>query len=177
MLKTKNLTIITVCLVLLVGAIAQAQDQDDHQAQCYTLASLHGSYAVIGHYGAHLALALTNLHADGNGNLTSTFVVNEPTPGSSTGARTLVTGSQTGTYTVNCDGTGVITRFVKTSTGINATVVSDFIITRAIRSSDDGVLVATEVTDAQRVPSLIVAGGTFLTRTYTRLPDSQRGSD
>jgi hypothetical protein len=141
--------------------------------QCYTLASLQGSYTIIGHYGAHVAMGLNRTHLDGNGNFTSTFVINEPTPGSTTGARTLVTGSQTGTYTINCDGTGVITRDVQTSTGGIATVVSDFVITRALQSqSEDGVLIATELVDAQRTPSFIVAGGIFLTRSYTRLPDT-----
>ena len=137
--------------------------------QCYTLASLQGAYTIIGHYGPSVAIAFNRTQLDGKGNLTSTFVVNEPTPGSTTGARTVVTGSQTGTYTVNGDGTGVISRFVQTSTGVNTTVVSDFVITRA-RQTEDGVLIATELVDAQRTPSAIVAGGIFLTRSYTRLP-------
>lgn len=174
MLKTQNLLTAALCLVLLGGAAANAEDQP----QCYTLASLQGSYAIIGHYGAHLAMALTRAYADGKGNFASTFVVNEPDPASTTGARKLVTGRQTGTYTVNCDGTGVITRFVTLSGGGTGTVVSDFIITRAVqRHSEDGSLIATEVVDAQRTPSFIVPGGTFLTRTYTRLPDGAHDRD
>lgn len=73
---------------------------------------------------------------------------------------------------MNCDGTGVITRVVTLSSGGSQTVVSDFIITKA-SDSEDGGLIALEVTDAQRTPSFIVAGGVFLTRTYTRLPDGQ----
>ena len=131
-----------------------------------------GALPIIGDYGAHLAIALTMAHLDGNGNFTSTFVVNEPTPGSTTGERTLVTGSVVGTYTVNCDGTGVITRFAKTPSGVLPPAVSDFVITRAVQSqSEGGVLIATELVDAQRTPGFIVPGGTFLTRTYTRLSD------
>lgn len=155
-----------VCIVLLGGANANAEDE----ANCYTLASLQGSYSIIGDYGDHLAIALVRAHLDGKGNFTSTFVVNEPDPASTTGGRKLVTGSQTGTYTINCNGTGVITRVVASSVG-NGTVVSDFVITRAVRShSNERVLIVTELADAQRTPSFIVPGGVFLTRTYTRLP-------
>lgn len=167
MLKTKSLPLAAaLCVALFGGANAKAQDEN----QCYTLASLRGSYSVIGNYGDHLAIALARINLDGKGNFTTTFLVNEPDPASTTGGRKLVTGSQTGTYTVNCNGTGVITRVVVSTAG-NGTVVSDLVITRAVRS-EDGVLTATELADAQRTPSFIVPGGVFLTRTYTRLPDA-----
>lgn len=168
MLRARSLFTVTVlCIVFLSTVNVKAEDQDQ---QCYTLSSLRGSYSIIGHYGASLAMALTSARADGKGNFSSTFVVNEPDPSSTTGGRKLVKGSQTGTYTINCDGTGVITRLVTLSSGATGTVVSDLIITRAVHSEDGG-LVATEVVDAQRTPSFIVPGGIFLTRTYTRLPD------
>jgi hypothetical protein len=142
---------------------------------CYTLASLQGSYAVIGNYGANLAIALGRRQMDGNGNLTGTFLVNEPTPGSPTGARTLVTGTQAGTYTVNCDGTGVVNRTTTLSTGAVSHGTDDFIITGAIVKN--GQLIATALVDAQRTPSAIVPGGVFLTRTWTRLPDRDQDAD
>jgi hypothetical protein len=138
---------------------------------CFTVASLQGDYAVVGNYGANVAIAFAIRHLDGNGNLTATFVVNEPTAGSTTGARTIVTGTQVGTYTVNCDGTGVITRVLTTSTGVTANQMDDFVITGAV--STLGGFIATTVVDAQRTPSAIVAGGIFLTRTWTRLPDAE----
>lgn len=157
------------CLVFLCATTARSQDQD--HSECYTPASLQGSYAIIGHYGDHLAIALTEGQFDGKENFKATFIINEPDPASTTGARKLVSGSQTGTYTINCDGTGVITRFVKLSNGETGTVVSDFIITKGVRSRrDKEELVATALEDAQRTPSFIVPGGVFLTRTYTRLP-------
>lgn len=175
MLRKVNFVIAALCLVFLSATMANAQDQDP--PECYTPASLQGSYAIIGHYGAHLAIALTEGLFDGKGNFESTFIVNEPDPTSTTGARKLVSGSQTGTYTINCDGTGVITRFVKLSNGETGTVVSDFIITKAVRSrSDKSVLIATGLEDAQRTPSFIVPGGVFLTRTYTRLPGREEDS-
>lgn len=134
---------------------------------CFTVASLQGTYAVIGDYGAHQAIALGIRNLDGKGNLTGTFTVNEPTTGSSTGARTIVTGTQQGTYTVNCDGTGVITR-VLTVNGVQTTQEDDFVITSA--TFGDWELVAKTIVDAQRTPSTIVAGGIFLTRTWTRVP-------
>ena len=174
MVRMMNFAIAALCLVFLSATTANAQDQPE----CYTPPSLQGSYAIIGHYGAHLAMALTEGQFDGKGNFKSTFIVNEPDPTSTTGGRKIVSGSQTGTYTINCDGTGVITRFVKLSNGETGTVVSDFIITQAVRSRlDNGVLIATAVEDAQRTPSFIVPGGIFLTRTYTRQPGRKEDSD
>ena len=138
----------------------------------YTLASLQGSYALVGNYGANVAIAIGTRSYDGNGNLTGTSLINEPTAGSTTGARTLVTTKQTGTYTVNCDGTGQFSRVVTTNTGITTTQVDDFVITAAIRPTHAGLpIIATSIADAQQLPSAIVAGGIFLTRVQTRLPD------
>jgi hypothetical protein len=137
--------------------------------QCYTLASLQGSYAVIGNYGSNIAIALATRYLDGNGNLTGTFVVNEPTAGSSTGARTLVLGTQAGTYTVNCDGTGQFTRITTQANGTVSTGVDDFVITGSIVK--DGKFIVTAIVDAMQTPSTIVPGGVFLTRTHTRLAD------
>jgi hypothetical protein len=139
---------------------------------CYNLASLQGQYALIGTYGANVAKAFGMRYFDGNGNLTGPFVLNEPTAGSTTGDRTIISGTQTGTYTVNCDGTGVITTMLTTSTGVTATQLYDFVITGAIvQGGSFGVIIATSIVDAQRTPSAIVPGGIFLTRAYTRLPD------
>jgi hypothetical protein len=134
---------------------------------CYTLASLEGTYAIVGTYGSNVAIALGIRHDDGKGNFTATFLVNEPRLGSPTGARKLVTGTLVGTYTVNCDGTGVIHKTVTTSSGI-AHSADDFVITNAVTNGDQ--LVATSIEEAQRTPSAIVPGGVFLIRTLTRLP-------
>jgi hypothetical protein len=152
-------------LVMFFGnSAATAQDS----IHCFDLASLHGDYAILGTYGANVALALGKRYLDGRGNLTATFIVNKPTPGSTTGERTIVSGTQVGTYTVNCDGTGVVTRTLIVGT-TQTQQVDDFVITEAIVR--DGHKVATAIADAQRTPSAIVAGGIFLTRIYTRLPD------
>lgn len=170
MLKKMILAPIAALIVSFVGVPAAKADP-----QCFTVDSLDGNYAVIGTYGANVALAFGIRHFDGNGNLTSTFVLNEPTPGSTTGARTIITGTQIGTYTINCDGTGVFTRNLTASNGVTATQMDNFVITKAkVVHSRDGKdrLIATAIVDAQQTPSAIVAGGIFLTRSYTRLPDA-----
>lgn len=77
-------------------------------------------------------------------------------------------GTQAGTYTVNCDGTGVVTRSLTVGTTVTEQV-NDFVINEAILRDEHKI--ATSIADAQRTPSAIVAGGIFLTRVYTRLPD------
>lgn len=149
--------------LLFGGAAAIAQST----APCYTLASLEGNYAVVGDYGANVALALGERTLDGKGNLTGTFTLNAPTAGSTTGARTITTGKQEGTYTVNCNGTGVITRTL-TSNGKQIMQEDDFVITGG--KWIDGQLIATAIKDAQTTPSALVAGGIFVTRVWTRLP-------
>jgi hypothetical protein len=165
----KKCTLIPAALVLFgVFGVSAAKADDD--AHCYTVASLHGTYAIVTDYGEHVAEALAVRHFDGNGNMTGTFLINAPVVGSATGARTLTTGTQVGTYTVNCDGTGVITRVLTTSTGTTVTQTDDLLITQAV-TRDDGHLLATALADMTRTPSALVPGGLFVTRTYTRRPD------
>jgi len=150
----------------LLGTSVAKADGDTH---CYTLASLKGTYAVVATYSANVALAIATRHFDGEGNLTGTFTVNAPVVGSTTGARTIITGTQVGTYSVNCNGTGIFTRTLTSSTGVVTTQTDDFIITRAIER--DGQLLAMALEDAQRTPSALVPGGLFVIRSYTRRPD------
>jgi hypothetical protein len=154
-------------LVVMLGLGMSAAQAD---TTCYTAASLSGTYGVVATYGANVALALAVRKFDGKGNLTGTFTLNAPDTTSATGARKIITGSQIGTYTVNCDGTGVITRTLTSSTGVVTTQLDDFVITQA-RVLDDGGLLATGLEDAQRTPSALVPGGLFVIRSYTRRPD------
>lgn len=132
---------------------------------CYTLESLQGSYGVAVYYGASVAMAIQAETLDGKGNLTRTGTINQPTAGSTTGARTVGAVTSAGTYTVNCDGTGTIARVVTRPDGSKATAYDDFIITQAV--AKDGRLTATEIVDAQRDPSVILPGGVFVRRTHT----------
>src|SRR5260370_608434 len=169
MFSTKRVFIPSALILtsFLGASVANAQDPTCQ----YTVASLQGSYAVLVNYGANLALGLQAQSLDGKGNLTRTGVLNQPTAGSTTGARTVATVSSTGTYTVNCDGTGVVTRIVTRADGSTAPASDDFIITEAI--TQDGRLIATTIVDAQKDPSVIIPGGVFVTRAHTRRPELQ----
>jgi hypothetical protein len=172
MLKMKSLVVAAaLCLCLFGGATGNAQGKDEGHPECYTLASLKGTYAVVTTYGSHVGIALGLRHFDGNGNVKSTFTVNAP---ASNGGRRIITGTSVGTYSVNCDGSGVITRILTASNGTKTTQANDFLITRAIVR--DGQFLATALQDAQRTPSAIVPG-TFVTRSYTRRPDEPHGQD
>ena len=151
-----------------VFGVSAANAQDTTCA--YTVASLQGSYAVLVNYGASVAIGLQTEVLDGKGNLTRTGVLNQPTVGSATGARTIGTVTSTGTYTVNCNGTGTITRVVTKPDGTTAPAVDDFVITEAVKVVGR-LAVATTIVDAQRDPSVILPGGVFVTRVHTRLPD------
>jgi hypothetical protein len=156
-------------LVTIIGLSLGISAASAEPPQCYNLASLQGSYAVIGNYGANAAIALAVQYLDGNGNLTRNGTVNQPTAGSTTGERTITTTTNTGTYTVNCDGTGTVTRTVVQSNGNMSTVKDDFVITAAMRRG--GQLIATTIVAAQQTPSVVVPGGVFVVFTHTRLPD------
>ncbi len=158
----------SVLLVAMLGlGISAAQADETH---CYTEASLTGTYDVVATYGANVAIAFGVRKLDGKGNLTGTFTLNAPDTTSATGARKIITGTQVGTYTVNCNGTGVITRTLTSSTGVVTVQLDDFLITQA-RVLDDGQLLAMGLEDAQRTPSALVPGGLFVIRSYTRRPD------
>jgi hypothetical protein len=154
---------------LLTGFLGVTAANAQGPACPYSLATLQGNYAIIGTYGSNIAIALGTRYFDGGGNMTGNAIINEPTPGSATGARTIVTATQVGTYTVNCDGTGIITRIV-TSGGVSTPQMDNFIITGTTQASPGAALIASSLVDAQQTPSTIVAGGIFLTRAYTRLP-------
>ena len=137
--------------------------------QCYTLASIQGSWATVGTYGANVALGFGQRYIDANGVMTGVFILNAPTIGDTTGARTVSSGTQAGTYTITCDGRGSITRTTTSTLGIVVNTIDDFVITGA--EVKNGKLIATSILDAQQTPSGLVPGGIFLFRNYTRLPD------
>jgi len=164
---SKSSLALTVVLCSVLGASAPRADQP----QCYTLASLDGSWTIISTFGANVARALGKRDIGVDGSFTGTFLLNGPTAGSTTGARTITTGTQIGTYAVNCDGTGTVTRVVTASNGTTASQIDDFVITAAeVRHHE---LIATAAIDLQRVPSALVPGGIFVVREMTRVPDDR----
>jgi hypothetical protein len=153
-----------VSLVLLGTSVATADEQP-----CYTVASIQGTYALVATYSANVALALGVRHFDGQGNLTGTFVLNAPVAGSPTGARTIITGTQVGTYAVNCDGTGTITRTLTSSSGVVTTQTDNLLITKVVKQESGRLAISLE--DATQTPSALVPGGLFVFRSYTRQSD------
>jgi hypothetical protein len=144
------------------------------QSSCpYSVASLQGKYAIVVNYlPTYAAMAIGTRSYDGAGNMTGTFIVNGPTAGSTTGARTVTKGTQVGTYTVNCDGTGVITRTTTLATGQVNTLVDDFVITAAAPTFN-GLTIATAVVDVGENPTTggAAPAGLYQTRVQTRLPN------
>ena len=168
--KTKRGLYIPAALLLASFLGASAANA---QSSCpYTLASLQGKYAIVVSYlPTYAAISIGTRSYDGAGNITGTFIVNGPTAGSTTGARTITKGTQAGTYTVNCDGTGVITRTTTLATGQTNTFVDDF-VTTAATATPSGVMIATTIVDVAENPNTggAAPAGLYQTRLQTRLP-------
>ena len=165
MFNMKNVFVFPLVFCVLLGAsVAGAQDKDE---QCYTVASFQGSWAVITTFGSNLALGLGERTVDENGAFEGTALVNAPKPGSPIGERTITKVTQNGYFTVSCNGVGTITRVLNGTT----TQIDDFVITKG--KVEHGRRVATEIQDAQRVPSAVIPGGIFVIRVHTRLPDDE----
>lgn len=153
-------------LIWVTPQVALGQQDDWHAPREYTEASLRGDYAAVATYGANVARALGTQTVDGFGRLKGSAIVNQP---GLNGARTVVSITFTGTYTVNSNGTGTISLTITLPNGKTANATEDFVITKAeIR---DGILVATEIVDAQQQPSTVIPGGVFVTHTYTLRPE------
>ena len=156
-------------LVLLASTAAtpclsQAErDSDATSAQGkYTLASVCGDYSVIATYGANIARALGTQTTDGHGKLTGSAIVNQPGPNNT---RTIVSIGLKGTYTVNADGTGSMIVTVALPGGGTATVTEDFVITKS--TVKDGIAIATEIEDAQEVPSAVIDESSLVIHSYS----------
>jgi hypothetical protein len=169
LLKEKLMSRNTHRLSLLATFILATLPADAQNTGCrYSIASLQGTYAVVLTYGANVAAGQQIEQLDGKGNVTRTGPINQPVTGSTTGERSVSPVTSVGTYTVNCDGTGVVTRVVTQANGASANTVDDIMITTA--EKNNGVWIATTISDMQRTPSSVVPGGIFVTRVHTRLP-------
>ena len=169
---SKKCLFVPAALILICFFGVSAANADDTACR-YTLASLQGKYAIVVTYlPTFAAVAIGTRSYDGAGNMTGTFIVNGPTAGSTTGARTITKGTQVGTYTINCDGTGVITRTTTLATGQVETFVDDFVTTAAVPTWS-GAMIATTITDVAENPTTAGAApaGLYQTRVQTRLPN------
>jgi hypothetical protein len=161
----------TVCAVvslagfILCASHAASAQQDHDSARSsgrYTLADLCGDYAVVGTYGANVARALGTLSIDGHGRFTGSAITNQPGPN---GTRAITAYGLAGTYTVNSDGTGNMLVTVTLPSGATPTVTEDFVITRV--NVIDGVTIASEIEDAQEVPSAVIDDSSLVVHVYT----------
>ena len=155
-------------LVLLASLMAISTvvyAQQEHGAPShgkYTLASVCGDYAAVATYGANVARALGHEEMDGRGNLTGAAIVNQPGPDNT---RTIASIGLAGTYTVNPDGSGTMILTITLSDGTTASVTEDFIITKS--RMIDGHEIATEIQDAQEVPSAVIDNSSLVVHSYT----------
>ena len=153
------------CFVLGRAQSASGQEEWSDDSRGYTLASFRGNFGVTATYGANIAAALGTQTFDGHGNLKGSAIVNQP---AANGARIVVNISFTGTYTVNRDGTGVMSLTITLPNGTTANATEDFVVTKG--KLRQGMPIATEIVDAQEQPSTVIPGGVFVTHTYTRRP-------
>jgi hypothetical protein len=99
---------------------------------------------------------------DGRGNITGAAIVNQPGPN---GTRTIVSIGIGGTYTIKPDGTGTMVLTITLPDGSTASVTEDFLITKS--ATVDGVPIATEMQDAQEVPSAVIEDSSLVIHSYT----------
>lgn len=160
----KTLRSVAMALTLLtVPLFMGAQQREDSSAVGFTVASLCGNYGAIATYGANVARALGFEAMDGHGKITAgSAVVNQPGPNNT---RTLTTIGISGTYTIDAEGMGRMNLTIELPGGATANVVEDFVVTKS--KIVDDVAIATEIQDAQEVPSAVIDDTSLVTHGYT----------
>jgi hypothetical protein len=154
--------VLLACIATTPGLVRAQHENDKPSQEKYTLASICGDYGIIANYGANIARALGTQTADGHGKFTGSAIVNQPGPNDS---RTIIPIGIMGTYTVNPDGTGQMIVTVTLPGGGTATVTEDFVITKS--KVKDGIAIATEIEDAQEVPSAVIDESSLVAHSYT----------
>src|SRR5579872_1630838 len=149
--------------VAVIPNVASAQQGHGEQSHGkYTLASLCGDYAAVATYGANVARALGHEEMDGLGKLTGSAIVNQPGPNDT---RAIASIGLAGTYTVNPDGSGSMILTITLPGGATASVTEDFVITKS--KVVDRIEIATEIQDAQEVPSAVIDESSLVVHAYT----------
>ena len=144
--------------------ILPAQQHEDRRVVGFTAASLCGNYGAVATYGPNIARALGFEVMDGHGKITAgAAIVNQPGPNDTT--RSLATIGISGTYTINAEGMGTMELTIALPGGSTANVTEDFVVTRS--KIVDGVAIATEIEDAQEVPSAVIDEASLVIHTYT----------
>lgn len=143
--------------------VVAAQDRDDNGGQVrFSTASLCGNYGAIATYGANVARALGFEIMDGHGKITGAAIVNQP---GANDTRTVTSIGISGTYTINPQGIGTMNLTIALPGGATASVAEDFVVTRSKKV--DGVDIATEIQDAQEVPSAVIDDSSLVIHAYT----------
>jgi hypothetical protein len=148
---------------MLPAQLAAQQHENKNSPVRFSTASLCGNYGAIATYGANVARALGFEAMDGRGNITAgSAIVNQPGPNNT---RTLATIGISGTYTINAEGMGSMILTIALPDGTTASVTEDFVVTRS--KIVDGVAIATEIQDAQEVPSAVIDDSSLVIHSYT----------
>lgn len=154
------------CIVVAAAPmlLSGQESQDDvHALVRYTTASLCGNYGAVATYGANVARALGFELMDGHGKITAgSAIVNQPGPNNT---RTIASIGISGTYTINAEGMGTMNLIIALPSGATANVTEDFVVTRS--KVVDGIAIATEIQDAQEVPSAVIDDSSLVTHAYT----------
>ena len=151
------LALVVAAMLCAIDAVAQVT---------YGLDSLRGTYSYVNIAENVASFGLINF--DGKGKLTASIKVNRPVQ---TGGRTIVTLSETGTYTVDPDGQGVATIQFP---GVPEPAVYDFLITQTAPPASNHPrakphrALATEVFSVNRSGGL---NGQVVAPTWTRRTD------
>jgi hypothetical protein len=158
-----NISLFIALTFSVLPVLLAAQEPEDNHPVGFTAASLCGNYGAIATYGANVARALAFEVMDGHGKITAgSAVVNQPGPNNT---RSLSTIGISGTYTINADGMGKMNLTIELPGGSTASVTEDFVVTKS--KVVDGVAIATEIQDAQEVPSAVIDDTSLVTHTYT----------
>ena len=160
--KIHQSALIGLLFAMLPAFLLAQGHSEDSAAVRYSTASLCGNYGAVATYGANVARALGFEVMDGHGRITGTAFVNQPGPNNT---RTVATIGISGTYTVNVEGIGIMNLTIALPGGATASVAEDFVITKS--RVVDGVAIATEIQDAQEVPSAVIDDSSLVIHVYT----------
>jgi hypothetical protein len=149
-------------LTLSLLTCRQAQGQSQRP---FTLASLHGQYAVVGTGGNHAAASVGIETYDGQGHLTRSLILNE---GDTDHTRKVVRLTGQGTYRVQPNGMGTATIVNTLPDGSTFTSHVDFVITQATTATAQDAKIATAMFTMLRETGI---AATLVTFVLTRLPD------
>lgn len=157
------LAVLMLALALAPAFVSAQQERDDANLPLrFSRASLCGNYGAIATYGANVACALGFEAMDGHGKITGAAIVNQPGPSNT---RSLTSIGISGTYTINAEGMGTMILTIALPGGATAVVTEDFVVTRL--KMVDGIAIATEIQDAQEVPSAVIDDSSLVIHTYT----------